>query len=353
MDDSMSNPSSEARRQRRQAGLSYKFQRLREALRAAIETGELTGRLPGERELAKRFGANAKTLGKALTDLAAEGLLERSIGRGTFVKGAGAPAGGVHNRRLILIDPEAPQRKTVQLLLEACPGAQVCADASAMRPSFVNQFSAVVDFSARTPDAVLRDLVVRNIPVVAVGHEPRNYATHAVLIDRTFGAGNLARDLILGGHRRLAAIEAPGADEIAIALRRVAARHDVRIHVESTGPDDVLRLVEDCVSAVVCDGAESARRVRRNLGAVGLSTPQSLCVSAVGLADDEAPCTGYFVSCEQEAATILQLLNDTSARRPSSLWLVGSFIERMTVVPAARLQFTHAGAITELMADAM
>jgi len=63
--------------------LSYKFQRLRERVRQAIGSGELSGKLPGERELAKRFSANAKTMGKALTDLAAEGLLDRRIGRGT------------------------------------------------------------------------------------------------------------------------------------------------------------------------------------------------------------------------------------------------------------------------------
>jgi len=75
----------------RQRGMSYKFQRLREKLRAAIASGELSGKLPGERALAKRFHVNAKTLSKALTDLAAEGVLDRSIGRGTFVKGSPLP----------------------------------------------------------------------------------------------------------------------------------------------------------------------------------------------------------------------------------------------------------------------
>src|SRR6202167_2540549 len=74
--------------QREQLGLSYKFQRLREKIRQAVAKGELAGKLPGERALAKRFHVNAKTLSKALTDLAAEGLLDRSIGRGTFVKGS-------------------------------------------------------------------------------------------------------------------------------------------------------------------------------------------------------------------------------------------------------------------------
>ncbi len=71
--------------------LSYKFQRLREKLRKAIADGDLSGKLPGERTLSRRFHVNAKTLSKALTDLAAEGLLERSIGRGTYVRGSAPP----------------------------------------------------------------------------------------------------------------------------------------------------------------------------------------------------------------------------------------------------------------------
>src|SRR5436309_7751595 len=86
-----------------QTGLSYKFQRLREKLRQAITSGELSGKLPGERALAKRFHCNAKTLSKALTDLAAEGVLDRSIGRGTYVKGS-APSNTTHGRWLILCD---------------------------------------------------------------------------------------------------------------------------------------------------------------------------------------------------------------------------------------------------------
>ena len=68
--------------------MSYKFQRLREKLRRGDRSRRVLGKLPGERTLAKRFHVNAKTLSKALTDLAAEGLLDRSIGRGTYVKGS-------------------------------------------------------------------------------------------------------------------------------------------------------------------------------------------------------------------------------------------------------------------------
>src|SRR5215831_4043032 len=90
-----------------QIGLSYKFQRLREKLRQAIASGELSGKLPGERQLSRRFRVNAKTLSKALTDLAAEGLLERSIGRGTFVRGQQAAAPQPQQEKWLLIcDPD-------------------------------------------------------------------------------------------------------------------------------------------------------------------------------------------------------------------------------------------------------
>jgi DNA-binding transcriptional regulator YhcF (GntR family) len=67
------------------SGGKYKYQRLRERLRDAIVRGELNAKLPGERELARRYGANAKTINKALADLTIEGLLVRHVGRGTFV----------------------------------------------------------------------------------------------------------------------------------------------------------------------------------------------------------------------------------------------------------------------------
>ena len=85
-------PSHHGENGRANGRLSYKFQRLREDIRRAVTQGEYTGRLPGERTLGRRFGANAKTINKALSDLTAEGLLIRQIGRGTFVAEPGSAA---------------------------------------------------------------------------------------------------------------------------------------------------------------------------------------------------------------------------------------------------------------------
>src|SRR6478735_2568696 len=206
--------------------LSYKFQRLRERLRAAIASGELCGKLPGERQLARRFRVNAKTLSKALTDLAAEGLLERSIGRGTFVRGhQPAEAAPVAEKWLLICDQNQMHSPVVQAIAQSNSAAQIATDVSSMRPSFINQFKAVIDFADNTPDTFLRDLIVRNIALVAVGREPRTYSSHAVLVDRALGASQLARDMMLAGHRRFIAIERVGQTVICDAIRRAAARY--------------------------------------------------------------------------------------------------------------------------------
>src|SRR5438309_7827238 len=137
--------------------LSYKFQRLRERLRDAVTNGELSGKLPGERELARRFKANPKTLSKALTDLAAEGLLERSIGRGTYVKGNSAPE-ELAGRWLILVDEVDKKSAVVEQLIKSHSDAEVVVAGTEMRPSFISQFSAVVDFSKSISESFHKDL---------------------------------------------------------------------------------------------------------------------------------------------------------------------------------------------------
>src|SRR3954470_9366079 len=149
-----------------EARLSYKFQRLRERLREAIASGELHGKLPGERQLAKKFRVNAKTLSKALTDLAAEGLLDRSIGRGTFVKGAVAVEAAESTPKskwLIFADQEAFESPLIAAIKLTNPDVQVIHDTSALRPSFLNQFTAVIDMASQAHEAFLRDMIVRNL----------------------------------------------------------------------------------------------------------------------------------------------------------------------------------------------
>jgi len=68
--------------------ISPKYQQVYAALRKEIQSGRLkTGdRLPSEADLVRRFGASRITVGRAVRDLQASGLVERRAGAGTFVR---------------------------------------------------------------------------------------------------------------------------------------------------------------------------------------------------------------------------------------------------------------------------
>lgn len=323
--------------------LSYKFQRLREELRNAIATGEFTGKLPGERELARRFNVNAKTLSKALTDLAAEGLLDRSIGRGTYVKGS-TPAAERLEKWLLICDLDQLQHPVLQVLLRLNSDAHITHDVRHVRPSFINQFSAVVDFARNTSEAFLRDLRVRGVPVVAVDREPRVYSIDAVLPDRTFATARVARQLLLAGHRHFAAVERQGCRDVCESLRVVAERFEAGAAVDSCYPDEVGHLLDYGITAVVCDCTESASRVMNLLSRMGFSIPQQISVAAVGYATPSILCDGSYTDPSLTAQTIALLLRDTQPRRPATLWMTGSDVELGTtgqVLNPTELRLPH------------
>jgi hypothetical protein len=316
-----------------QSGMSYKFQRLREKIRRAIESGELNGKLPGERALARRFHVNAKTLSKALTDLAAEGILDRSIGRGTYVRGT-TPAAQVAGKWLVLSEDGDANTCMIEGLRAACPELKSVASVADLRPSFLNQFSAVVNLCPSTPDTFLRDLLVRNIPVITVNHEPKTYSMHTVQMDIALGVSRLGRDLILGGHRRLGAVERRGSHAVALALRQAAARYAPDIVVEAAEAAEIGALLQGGATALVCGSIDDARKVRATLAERHVSVPGQLSVTCVGCTCPDADCSGYFVECQKIAEAVIALLKDIPPR-PVTLWLPGTWIDRGTLAPAA------------------
>jgi hypothetical protein len=309
--------------------MSYKFQRLREKIRQAVASGELSGKLPGERELARRFHVNAKTLSKALTDLAAEGLLHRSIGRGTFVKGSEIKS-TTQGPWLVLCDPDDADSILIQKLIQANPGSQTAQPIDLMRPSFLNQFSAVIDLAAGTPEGFHRDLMVRNMPLVTVDRDPRHYSTNAVMIDTTLGVSYLARDLMLAGHRRFAAIESQGHTTVAETLRHAAARYAPDASIDSCYARETASLVDQGVTAIICESPKAAAEAMEILGRLGVQVPQMISVAAVGRQGPIEVCTGYFVSPETEASAVIDLLNNSAAGRPTTIWLSGQLSDRGT-----------------------
>jgi hypothetical protein len=312
-------------REPRNSQLSYKFQRLRERLRHAVASGELTGKLLGERELARRFHVNAKTLSKALTDLAAEGLLHRSVGRGTFVKGS-----EIENRaagRWLLITDGSTNRSVVEHLRGLSGGVEICSDTASVRPSFLNQFSAVIDLAERTPDAFVRDLLIRSIPFISAACESRGYSTNAVVLDAALGAALLTRDLVLGGHRRFLVIEDQATTTIAGAIRTTASRYCNDFCVDICSASNLSLAIDSGATACICDSVRGAIQTLQNLNHAGVDIPQTMSVAAIGWADNDYPCTGYFADPADHAAAIAEILRNNQPSRPASLWLAGRLID--------------------------
>jgi hypothetical protein len=284
--------------------------------------------------------------------LAAEGLLDRSIGRGTFVKGTIlASAAAITEKWLIVCEPEQARSAIVQNLVAANPDAQCSIGMPPQRPSFLNSFKAVVIFSPAVPDAFIRDLIVRNIPVVIAGRQPSTYSTHTVLVDRSLGAATIARDLMLDGHRRLAVVEEQGSAQLTAAVRQTARRYAPEAAIEPISAGDLCAAIEQGTTAVICDSFDTAHRLRSTLDELRLDVPRNVSLAAIGSGNVECRCSGYFVPPEQFSQSIVDILRDSTAKRPITLFLAGQPIDRGTtgptesmIDPAARLRYSSVSA---------
>jgi len=344
MDQVVSGSASQEPTEQDKTSLSYKFQRLREKLREGIASGELAGKLPGERALAKRFHVNAKTLSKALTDLAAEGLLDRSIGRGTYVKGSQPTAVG--KRWLVVCGADQVNWEVVSYLKSHQSQLEIVTNVDALRPSFLNQFSAVIDLCRDTPDSFIRDLVVRNVSVVLVGKEPRVYSTHAVIFDGPFAAAKAGRELVMNGHEIFAAVEPAGCSVVVDALRLTVPRISPNGRICSSVPADAVALFEDGVTAFVCQSTELAVDVKTRLERAGVAVPQQASVLAIGSVPEDPSVSGFFISRAEKAKAIVDLLNDQTRSHPTTIWLAGQYVDRGTMGPRngyVMLQAAHSG----------
>jgi hypothetical protein len=317
----------------RQQRLSYKFQRLRERLREAIETGVLSGKLPGERVLARQFRVNAKTLSKALTDLAAEGLLERTIGRGTFVRGQAEEREKSLGKWLIISRPGMQSSPLAKALLHFNPDCEVQTDLGALRPSFLNGFTAVIDLHGHLPEQTLRDLILRNLNLILVDSFPKTYSTHSVLVDRHLCAGLISRDLSGDGFTSYVVVD----DEAATfeqEFKRSLERVDPDAKVSSMSIDTVGQFQPNGQrTAFVCANMDIASHTVQALKRNGVNVPADAAVVGVGVesgGDAFHPCSGYVVSAEQVAEAVKQLLSEGQSHRPTPLWLVGSYADHGT-----------------------
>jgi len=226
------------------ARLSYKFQRLREQIRQAILNGEFQSRLPGERELGRRFNANAKTINKALCDLSSEGLVVRHIGRGTFLARRGETPIGVTQRSFRCLAPTEPGNTpyrdqmlaAIQGKIEAHGHTFVCehvrpASNSPNLPAtawesnsrsstdglFCFPYEPLSVGSGHLDDATVVEAMRRQTPIVVIGAASTRTRLNQVLPDYADAGFRLGEYLFRTGCKRLMLLTAlPNSGETAL-----------------------------------------------------------------------------------------------------------------------------------------
>lgn len=243
-------------RSQRQRPLSYKFQRLREQIRTAVIKGEFQGRLPGERELGRLYNANAKTINKALSDLSAEGLLIRRIGRGTFVAGRNGNAvnrlaarkvhivmrstenGSPYAHELLTLVASRLRDRGHEVLIQTLPDddgvleipIETMREAETVISLTPDPFA---DAKSRLSSAGLIEMTRRQIPLVLVGAIGDGVRRNAVAPDYTDAGFRLTQHLIQAGSRRLAILGNHDAgrefDLLHQGCRTAAARYSLSI----------------------------------------------------------------------------------------------------------------------------
>ena len=131
------------------------FPQVADRLRQRIETGALTGALPGVQKLALEFKVNFMTVDKALNVLSAEGLVHRVPRQGTFVSHRRTVAFAMHR-------PDESIRK--RALFGELIGAlqQKTAEASCM----------LALFDLERADAVQAEMLARRVDgLITLGNE--------------------------------------------------------------------------------------------------------------------------------------------------------------------------------------
>lgn len=350
-----------------QPRLSYKFQRLRESVRAAINNGELSGKLPGERALAKRFNANAKTISKALSDLTSEGILVRQVGRGTFVANHAAAyqALGKERRFRWITQSGTNHEQRRGIFSGAAQLAQehghrlkidnIDVDANgqlpegAVSPSTLRDTDGIVVFASHPSEGLLADFLRRHIPLVLLGSISPTVRTNVVSADYARGAYELAEHLIGMGHvdvRLVLPLPMPSVyDDATRGYMTAMRRHDLT-------PAEPMRLHHDLVAELletrpvptglivagadlagsVMDGARArSTSVPEELSLTVLSEPGETLVSHLGL-------TSYDVDPVRVYHWALRLLIDHApGDKPQQVFIPGRLVDRSSVRPAARM----------------
>lgn len=309
-----------------------KYCKIRDALLVEIKSGvfDVTGRLPGEHDLALRFGTARETLRRAILELERLGLVRRKKGAGTFVvKRGGCRSGvvallfpspsvarifGAFSREIASLAKNAGHRVVLHELEAGTKGEAAIRMRRLARELVLQNpdgviFRPLVDerFSDANQEFV-RILCNAHVPVVLVDSDvvgpPARSACDLVAVDNILAGRRVAEHLYRTGRRKVAFMTNGSilrnnanwrnrlfgvAGELALLKVRDAVRpldfkpHDVRrlkgLWTSGTAPD-----------AIVCGNDETALAVVESLTKIGKRIPRDVAV--VGFDDADVAASG-------------------------------------------------------------
>lgn len=288
-------------------------------LRRQIDSGESApgSRLPTEHELAARYGISRATVRHALGALAAEGAIDRQVGRGTFVTRPQTPpsAGGLLGvvftrlKGLFLLSVLAGVQRAA-----AAQGYTLAVETSEHRRGAEEE--AIGRLRARgalgvllepsplcaTPPAVLAALAATGFPLACVDRYLPTVPLPWVASDNLSGGQALASHLLRLGHRRLAFLlpreqattavrERVRGVEAALAAHGLNAADLVRLPLCGPATESVVPLLRQALdrltelplaerpTAILCGNDDLASELLVLLRERGLSVPGDLAVT--------------------------------------------------------------------------
>lgn len=299
-----------------------KYQVVFDALRREIESGRLpTGaRVPSEAELVTRFGASRITVGRAVRDLQSQGLVERRIGSGTYVRPPARPASSECTFGVLV--PDLPDieifEPLVQGLLSAveagphaflwgggdAPGIGRAAGAWARVQQYIARRVDGVFFAPLEgvpPDdttnvRIVTALDAAGIPVVLLDRSvypyPKRGPYDLVGIDNRRVGFAITAHLLSAGARRVAFL-GPATGVSTIAARRAGYREAIDVHqadpilvhqpVPAPADRDALAAYLDANApdAIVCGHDRAAAQLMHALLGLGRRIPHDIRLGGV------------------------------------------------------------------------
>ena len=336
-------------------------------------------RLPSEAQLCKKFGVSRPTVGRALRELQEQGLIDRRVGSGTFVRASRSSAEPASYRQLGLLVPGLGKIEIFEVICGELAGLarvhdfgmlwggsarprtdidMTTQEAEELASLFVEKAVSGVFFAPfeHTPDRdpanrrIVEKFRSAGIPVILLDRDlgpfPHRTPYDLVGIDNFAGGYLLAEHLVKLGARRLAFVTRPlsaATVHARIAGARAAlAAHDVdpgNPFVQVGDPTDLAfarkAVSQRRVEAVICTNDRTAAEFMQSLARIKVGVPRS--VRVVGFDDVRyatllpTQLTTVQQPCREIAITAFQAMRERIADPslpPRSLLLTPRLIVR-------------------------